>query len=452
MLDMTKGSVLRAILMFSIPSLIGNVLSQVYSLTDSIIVGRILGMDALAAVGCTMPIVLLTAALMIGVNVAVSILLSQAYGSHDVALMRRTFANSLYLGLIVALVMAVGGGLIAEPVLKLLGTPEGPFPDALAYIRINFLTSICPLFYFLLSCAYRGMGDSRTDLYCLMISVAANIFLDYLFVAEWHWGVAGSAWATALAQLMSAVVSAMILFMKYPDIRFRKEDVKPNPEVFKKVTRMAVPIALQTAFGNLGNIVAQGAVNSFGSVIMAAYTAAGRVGSFALMPLETIGSSLSVFTGQNYGAKNEARIHEGRRVAIKLQLVISVVLGLVMILFGKSIASLFLEERSEEMLHVSYQYLLIASVPGILAGVMLVYQQILRGIGKTKESMYSGFVQLGVKIAVIVIAMFLIRSPTAIWVAWPVSYAFGALFAWLRHRKLTCHIFTEVQNDEDPAK
>lgn len=447
MLDMTKGSVLRALLMFSIPSLIGNVLNQIYSLTDSIIVGRILGMDALAAVGCTMPIVLLTAALMIGVNVAVSILLSQAYGSHDVALMRRTFANSLYLGLIVAVVMAVGGCLIAEPVLKLLGTPEGPFPDALAYIKINFITSVCPLFYFLLSCAYRGMGDSRTDLYCLIISVVANILLDYLFVAVWHWGVAGSAWATALAQMMSAVVSAIILFIKYPEIRFRKEDLKPNPVVFKKVTKMAVPIALQTAFGNLGNIAAQGAVNSFGSVIMAAYTAAGRVGSFALMPLETIGSTLSVFTGQNYGAKNEARIHEGRRIAMKLQLAISVVLGLVMILLGKSIAGLFLEERSEEMLRASYQYLLIASVPGVLAGIMFVYQQVLRGIGKTKESMYSGFVQLGVKIAVIVIAMFVLRSPIAVWIAWPISYAAGALFAWLRHRKLTRHIFADVQHN-----
>ena len=144
------------------------------------------------------------------------------------------------------------------------------------------------------------------------------------------------------------------------------------------------------------------------------------------MPLDTIGSTLSVFTGQNYGAKNEARIHEGRRIAMKLQLVISVVLGLVMILFGKSIAGLFLEERSEEMLRASYQYLLIASVPGALAGIMFVYQQVLRGIGKTKESMYSGFVQLGVKIVVIVIAMFMIRSPIAIWVAWPVSYALVA--------------------------
>ena len=435
MLDMTQGSPMRKMLAFSIPVLVGNVLNQVYSLTDSIIVGRVLGVDALAAVGCTMPIVLLLAAVMIGVNAGVSILLSQAYGSRDIDLMRRYFANSIYLGVLVALFMAVVGTAISEPVLRLLGTPEGPFNDALAYIRINFLTSVCPLFYFLLSCAYRGMGDSRTDLYFLIISVVANIFLDYVFVAVYSWGVAGSAWATALAQLLSAICSGITLFVKYPQIRLRKGEMKPDVAMFSRIVKLAVPIALQTAFNNLGNIVAQGVVNAFGSVVMAAYTAAGRVGSFALMPLETVGNALSVYTGQNYGARQAERIHQGRRTALKLQLIISVVLGLIMVIFGRGISGLFLEEQSEEMLRISYSYLLITAVPGILAGVMIVYQQIMRGIGKSKEPMYSGFVQLGVKIAVVVIGFYTVRSPAAIWIAWPVSFAAAAVVAVWLYRK-----------------
>lgn len=423
MLDMTKGDALRSIIRFSIPALIGNVLNQVYSMTDSIIVGRMLGMDALAAVGCTMPIVLLVASMMIGVNIAVSILLAQAYGSRDIPLIRRTFAASLYVGIAVSLLMAVVGNLLAEPTLRLLGTPEGPFPEALAYIRVNFTTALCPLFYFIFSCAYRGMGDSRTDLYCLILSVVANIFLDYLFVAEFEWGVAGSAWATALAQLLSATLAAILLFVKYPEIRFKKGDLRPDPAMLKKVAKMAAPLALQSAFINLGNIVAQGAVNAFDTVVMAAYTAAGRVGSFALMPLETVGNSLSVFTGQNYGAGDVQRIEDGRRVALKLQLIISVVLGLVLVVLGRPIAGLFLEQRSEAMLRESYRYLLIAAVPGILAGIMIVYQQLLRGISRTKESMYGGFVQLGVKILAIVAAYFALRTPTALWLAWPISFA-----------------------------
>ena len=435
MLDMTKGSPMRSILAFSIPVLIGNVLNQVYSITDSIIVGRVLGMDALAAVGCTMPIVLLMAAVMIGVNAGVSILLSQARGSGDEVLMRRYFANSLYLGLLVALFMAVVGTAVSEPVLRLLGTPEGPFADALTYIRVCFVTAVCPLFYYLLSCAYRGMGDSRTDLYFLIISVVANIFLDYLFVAVYGWGVGGSAWATALAQMLSVICSATVLFIKYPQIRFRKGDLRPDRIMFGKIIRLAIPIALQTAFNNLGNIVAQGVVNAFGSVVMAAYTAAGRVGSFALMPLETVGNTLSVYTGQNYGAKQAERIHEGRRTALKLQLIISVVLALVLVLFGRGIAGWFLEVPSEEMLRISYSYLLITAVPGILAGIMLVYQQVMRGIGKSKESMYSGFVQLGVKIAVILLGFYAVRTPVAIWVAWPVSFAAAAIVAVWIYRK-----------------
>ena len=216
MLDMTKGSPMRGMLAFSIPVLLGNVFNQIYSITDSIIVGRVLGLDALAAVGCTMPIVFLMAAIMFGINGGVSIMLSQAYGSRDMVLMRRYFINSLYLGVMVAIVIAGVGYVISEPVLHLLGTPEGPFDEALSYIRVSFLTSICPLFYYLMACAYRGMGDSRTDLYFLILSVVANIFLDYLFVAVYDWGVAGSAWATALAQLLSVAFSSTVLFSVLP--------------------------------------------------------------------------------------------------------------------------------------------------------------------------------------------------------------------------------------------
>ncbi len=435
MLDMTKGSPMRGMLAFSIPVLLGNVFNQIYSITDSIIVGRVLGLVALAAVGCTMPIVFLMAAIMFGINGGVSIMLSQAYGSRDIVLMRRYFINSLYLGVLVAIVIAAVGYVISEPVLRILGTPEGPFDAALSYIRVSFLTSICPLFYYLFACAYRGMGDSRTDLYFLILSVVANIFLDYLFVAVYDWGVAGSAWATALAQLLSVAFSSTVLFIKYPQMRMKREDLKPDRRSFSKIIKLALPIAVQTAFNNLGNIVAQGVVNSFGSVVMAAYTAGGRVGTFALMPLETVGNTLSVYTGQNYGAREAERIRKGRQAAMKLQVIISVVLGIVLVLFGKGIAAQFLEEPSEEMLRISYQFLLITAVPGIFAGIMLVYQQLMRGIGKAKEAMYSGLVQLGVKIAVIMAGYFVLRAPVAVWWAWPISFAAAAAVAvWLYKR------------------
>lgn len=432
---MTRGDVLGGLLAFSVPSLIGNLLHQVYSLTDSIVVGRILGMEALAAVGCTLPLILLLAALMIGTNIGVGVLLSQAFGAKDMPRMRRGFLNSLYVGLGISLVLAVVGVPLSKPILVLMGTPEGPLQNAVAYLRINFITSFCPMAYYLFSCAFRGMGDSRTDLYCLIVSVSTNVVLDILFVAVFRWGVAGSAWATALAQLGSAVVAAILLFKKYPVMRPERADLIPDRKLIAQIGRLSVPIAAQSAFNNIGNLVAQGAVNGFGAVVMAAYTAAGRVGAFALMPLETVGNTLSIFVGQNYGAGKMDRIDEGRRVALRLQLLLSTALGLLLILFGKPVTRLFLADASEELLTVSYAYLLITAAPGFLAGLMFTYQQLLRGMGDTRASMRGGVIQLVAKVAVIALGAQVLHSLNAVWAAWPVSFAAAALYLYWHMKK-----------------
>lgn len=435
---MTQGDVMGGLLAFSVPSLIGNLLHQVYSLTDSVVVGRILGMEALAAVGCTMPLILLLAALMIGTNIGVGVLLSQAFGAHDMNRMRRGFLNSLYVGVGISLVLAVIGAPLSRPVLVLMGTPEGPLQNAVAYLRINFMTSLCPMFYYLFSCAFRGMGDSRTDLYCLIVSVAMNVVLDIVFVAVFRWGVAGSAWATALAQLTSAVFAAILLFKKYPVMRPTKEDIKPDRRLIGTITRLSVPIAAQSAFNNIGNLVAQGAVNAFGAVAMAAYTAAGRVGAFALMPLETLGNTLSIYAGQNYGAGKMDRLEEGKRVTLRLQLILSTVLGLILVILGKPVTRLFIAEASDELLRISYQYLLITAVPGFLAGLMVTFQQLLRGTGDTAASMRGGIIQLASKVAVIALGAQVFRSLPVVWLAWPVSFAAAAAYLYwhLKHKSV----------------
>ena len=432
---MTQGGVLGGLLAFSVPALIGNLLHQVYSLTDSIVVGRILGVEALAAVGCTMPLILLLASLMIGTNIGVGVLLSQAFGAQDMLRMRRGFFNSLYVGLGISLVLALAGAPLAKPVLVLMGTPEETLRNAVAYLRINFLTSFCPMLYYLFSCAFRGMGDSRTDLYCLIVSVGMNVLLDILFVAVFRWGVAGSAWATALAQLSSAIFAAVLLFKKYPVMRPQKADLVPEGGLIASIGRLSVPIAMQAAFNNIGNLVAQGAVNAFGTVAMAAYTAAGRVGAFALMPLETIGNTLSIYTGQNYGAGKRTRIVEGKRVTLRLQLILSTGLGLLLALFGRPLTRLFVADASEELLRVSYQYLLITAVPGALAGLMFTYQQLLRGVGDTVASMRGGLIQLAVKVAAIVAGALAFRNLTLVWTAWPLSFAAAAIYLLLHYRK-----------------
>ena len=432
---MTRGDVMGGLLTFSVPSLIGNLLHQVYSLTDSIVVGRVLGVEALAAVGCTMPLILLLAALMIGTNIGVGVLLSQAFGARDMDRMRRGFLNSLYVGAGISLVLAVIGAPLSRPVLVLMGTPAETLQNAVAYLRINFLTSLCPMLYYLFSCAFRGMGDSRTDLYCLAVSVGMNVVLDIVFVAVFRWGVAGSAWATALAQLSSAVFAAVLLFKKYPMMRPARGDLMPDRKLIGTIVRLSVPIAAQSAFNNIGNLVAQGAVNTFGAVAMAAYTAAGRVGAFALMPLETFGNTLSIFAGQNYGAGKSDRLAEGQRVTLRLQLLLSAVLGLVLAIFGRVITRLFVAEASDELLRISYQYLLITAVPGILPGLMFTFQQLLRGTGDTAASMVGGLIQLVSKVAVIALGAWAAHSLTVVWAAWPVSFAAAAAYLYWYMKK-----------------
>ena len=415
-LDMTEGKPISLLWAFTFPTLMGNLLNQVYSITDSIVVGRYLGQTALAAVGSTMPVILLLAALMIGINVGVGIIISRYFGQKNEELMRRAFVNSLYLGLFLSAGMMVMGLTFSGTILRWMGTPEGPLQEATAYLEISFITMICPLMYYLFSSAFRGLGDSQTALYCLIVSVLSNIGLDVLFVAVFRWGVAGSAWATALAQALSAVVAAVLLFRKYPMMRMRRQDLRLHGKLLRQITVLAIPIAVQSAFNNLGNLVAQSAVNLFGEVTMAAYTAASRIGTLALMPVETIGSSLSVYASQNHGVKrSRSAFDKGVRASLQLSLVVSTVLGVFLLLCGRQMAGLFLTEPSAEILTVVQRFLLITAVPGILAGVMQVYQQVLRGVDRANQALMGGVMQLITKIAVVAVGAWGMRNLDVVW-------------------------------------
>ena len=433
--DMTTGSPLRLLTAFTLPALAGNLLNQVYSITDSIIVGRYLGQTSLAAIGVTMPIVLLTAAMVIGLNIGVGILLSQAFGRRDIDQMRHTFANSFYLALVIA-VFTTGVGLpLTVPILKLMGTPAGPMSEAAAYLHINFATTIFPLLYFLFNNAFRGMGDSMTALWCLIVSVVVNIFLDILFVAVFGWGVPGSAWATAIAQALSVVFSVVMLYRRFPEMHLKREDFRFDRPLLGQITKLAVPIAVQTGFNNLGNVVVQGCINGFGEAVMAAYTAASRLGTLSLMPAETLGASMSVFAGQNFGARKLGRIKKGVAASWQLNIIISVILSGALLAFGRFGIGLFLKDPTPEVTTAAYRFLLFAAVPGLLNGIMCIYQQTLRGVGRATEAVIGGFMQLGAKVLVALLGARVFLQLDVVWLAWPISFVAGTIFPWLVYRR-----------------
>lgn len=434
-LDMTRGEPFKLLTLFTLPALASNLLNQVYSLTDSLIVGRYLGQTALAAVGVCMPIILLVSAMVIGLNIGVGIIMSQCFGKQDYDEMRHTLANAVYLGLILGVVVAVVGIPIAEPLLRLMGTPEGPMKEAASYMRISFVATVFPIFYFMFSNAFRGIGDGYTSLYCLIVSVISNVILDYIFVAVLGLGVAGSAYATAMAQGMSVVFAVVMLYVKYPKLRLARKDFTPDRKLFWQITRLSIPIAVQSGFNNLGNVVVQGCINGFGETVMASYTVGSRLGAFSLMPMETIGGSLSVYAGQNLGAQKNDRIHSGVKASLKMNLIVSSLLGGILLIFGKPLTQLFLPDATGEIMRISYQYLLFAAVPGILYGIMFAYQYVLRGVGCAKESMIGSFMQLGAKVCVALAGAYAFHRLDIVWLAWPISYVAGTVFPYLHYRK-----------------
>lgn len=434
-LDMTDGSPLRLLTLFTLPMLASNLLNQVYTITDSLIVGRYLGSTSLTAVGVCMPVILLVSSMVIGLNIGIGILMSQSFGRHDYGQMRHVLANSIYLGAALGIAIGALGLPFSEPVLRLMGTPEGPMKEAVSYMRISFLATVFPIYYFMFSNTFRGLGDAYTSLYCLIVSVVSNIILDYVFVVNLRLGVAGSAYATALAQGMSVLFAIVTLHVKYPEMRLKHRDFIPDGKLFAGITKLAVPIALQSGFNNLGNVVVQSCINGFGEVVMAGYTVGSRLGSFSLMPMETIGSSLSVYAGQNLGAEKYDRIDKGVKASLIINAVISTLLGALLLIFGKPLTVAFLPDADAEIVSTSYRYLIYAAVPGLLYGMMHVYQNVLRGIGHANASMVGAFIQLGAKVILALAGAYLLKNLGAVWLAWPVSYLAGTVTPYLHYRK-----------------
>ncbi|MCR5229821.1 MAG: MATE family efflux transporter [Solobacterium sp.] len=434
-IDMTDGTPLKLLTVFTVPALAGNLLNQVYSITDSIIVGRVLGQTSLAAIGVCMPVVLLTSTMVIGVNIGVGIIMSQSFGRHDLKTMRHVLANSMYLAFAISLITAVVGYPLTVPILKVMGTPAGPMKEAAEYMHIMFVTTIFPMLYYLFNNAFRGMGDSMTALYCLIVSVGANVILDILFVAKLGLGVAGSAWATALSQFLSVIFAVTMLNLRYKEMRLAKEDFRFDRGLIARITSIAVPVAVQSGFNNLGNIIVQSCINGFGEAVMAAYTAASRIGTLALMPVENVGNSLSVYAGQNFGAGKKERIPMGVRAAWIMDFAVSAVLAAVLLLSGNKLVSLFLQNPAPEILSTASRYLLIAAVPGIFNGIMCIYQQTLRGIDKTNASVAGGFMQLGTKVITAVIGAYVLKNLDIVWLAWPLSFIAGTIYPLTVYKK-----------------
>ena len=329
-LDMTKGRPLPVILQFTLPLIIGNIFQQLYNMVDTIIVGRYVGADALAAVGSTGTIMFLLTGFSQGITAGFAILISQRYGAHDADGVKQAVANGTLLSVLFTLFLTCSCLFLMKPLLTIMNTPDNIFADAYSYIMIITAGIVANIFYNLLSAFLRAVGNSKVPLFFLVFSACLNVLLDLFFIIQLHMGVAGAAWATNLAQAISAVLCAIYIWCKIPELKPYRSDWKISRTDTKNQLAAGIPMALQFAITSSGTMIMQSAINLFGSTAVAAFTATGKLQSLLMQGMIAMGQTMATYSGQNFGSGDIKRIKAGVKTALGIALVYALVVTALM--------------------------------------------------------------------------------------------------------------------------
>lgn len=435
--DMTKGSPTKLILAFSIPLLIGNIFQQFYAMVDAIIVGRFVGVNALAAVGSTGSLSFLVMGFVIGLTGGFSVLVAQRFGAKDEDGLRHSVAMSIYLCIIFTIIITLIACLSAEWLLTIMKTPEDIFKDAYAYIFIIFLFTFVSVIYNMLSGILRALGDSRTPLYFLVIASFLNIVLDLWFIITFQMGVKGAAYATVISQGVSGLLCYIYMRYRYPILRFQKKDWIIKKDTITRLLKIGLPMSFQFSVTAIGVMILQSAINKFGSTIVAAYTAASKVEQLVTQPLASLGITMATYTGQNLGAGRQDRIIDGVKKCIVISLAFSIIGGIVIYLFGEDIVLLFLSEPDPEVLYAAGQYFKAIMFLFFPLGILFVFRNVLQGLGDGLWPFLGGVTELIVR-SVVAIVFSSFFGYAAICYASPLSWISAAVLlviAFVLHYK-----------------
>ena len=392
--DMTKGNPVKLILLFSIPLLIGNVFQQFYSMVDTIIVGRFVGVDALAAVGATGSMVFLVNGFATGLTSGFAVLVSQKFGAKDENGLRKAVASAVTLTVISVIVVTLVSLIGAKPLLKLMNTPENIMGDAYTYIKIIYGGVVATVAYNLIASILRALGDSKTPLYFLIVSSVLNVILDLVFIINFKMGVAGAAYATIISQGVSAILCLIYTYKKFIILRLKKEDFNVKRKYYHKHLKIGIPMALQFSITSIGIMTVQAALNVFGSIVIASYTAASKALQLVMQPAITFGVTMATYCGQNLGAKEYGRIKEGVKECTKISIITSIIAGAVLMFLGKYFVMMFISNPDAEVLKYAQQVLDISAIFFIPLGLIFIYRNALQGIGDSFVPMMAGAYEL----------------------------------------------------------
>ncbi len=407
--NMTEGKPLKLILSFAIPLMLGNIFQQLYTVTDTLIVGRSLGVDALAALGATDWLVWLVLGIITGFTQGFSILMAQDYGAGQITHLKKAIAHSILLSVFWSAVLLIASVFTSKPILRLLRTPEEILPISSTYMTVLFAGIPIIMMYNLLSSILRALGDGRTPLKAMIIASLANIALDLLFILTFHMGVAGAALGTVCAQLTASLICLRAL-LKTEFFRLRKSDFTPETALIGKLMYLGVPVAFQNIVIAVGGMVVQFVVNKFGVLFIAGFTATNKLYGILEMAAISYGFAMTTYAGQNLGAGKYTRIKKGVHTAVLAGVVTSAVISVCMLLFGRTIVSAFITGTPEEIAmtcEIAYRYLAIMSIFLSTLYLLHVYRSALQGMGDTVMPMLSGFAEFSMRVgAALILPLF----------------------------------------------
>lgn len=435
--DLTKEHPDKTLWRFLLPMMFSVAFQQIYNIADSMIAGRFAGEDALAAVGASYPITVIFMAFAVGMNLGASVIVSRLFGAGDRKGVKRAVTTAFASSLSLAVILTVYGYFFCRNMMEWIHTPQNIMQDGVLYLKIYVFGLIFLMLYNVCTGIFTALGDSRTPLWFLLGSSAGNIVLDLLFVAKLHWGVAGVAWATFIAQGISAVLALVTLLVRLQKFAGTERVPLFDRKLFVQILAIAVPSILQQSVLSVGNLFVQDIVNRYGSAVVAGYSGAIKLNTFAINIFMTLGSCLSSYTAQNIGAGKQERIPMGFRTGLKLSELTA--LPFVVLYFGLSqqMMGLFLNAESSAAIHAGVMFFRIVSPWYFMIVVKLMTDGIIRGSG---AMIY--FVIATIPDLILRIGFALMLSPrfgsTGIWMAWP--------FGWIAATVLTIIFYRKVKN------
>lgn len=433
--DLTTGKPETVLWKFCLPLFGSIIFQQLYNIADSLVAGRFIGENALAAVGNSYEITLIFIAFAFGCNMGCSVIVSQLFGAKDYGKLRSAVTTACLFSAVLCGILMLMGILGCRPLLRLIRTPQEVFTDSQLYLDIYVWGLPFVFFYNIATGIFSALGDSRTPFCFLAVSSTSNIVVDILFVTAFDMGVAGVAWATFLCQGISCVLAVIAIWRRLAKIEVQGKPALFDPELLKKILIIAVPSILQQSFISIGNIVIQGVINGFGAPVMAGYSAAVKLNNLVITSFTTIGNGISNFTAQNYGARKYDRIRECFRAGLKMVWLLCVPFCILYIVFGKYALLLFMGEDSAMALLTGRQFLWILSPFYFAVSSKLVADGILRGVSAMRQFMAATFTDLILRVILASVLSDRIGSAIGIWCAWPIGWTIAMTLSVLFYRR-----------------